>query len=853
LAITIPSTTLPTVQAQGLPNPQRQFVDKGFVDISPATDAASRIYIKEVEKADNAALTEAEAKLNQWESDSLYGENGAYSKKQSNALNVTNEYTPQYSKVAEEIGAGLNERQKSRWKEVVARGQSNFSNKLNSHEFQQREAHYDTVSQTAIESAMNVAGMSAGKDQAEVERQRGFVMGLVEATAARKGIDPTEIKAKANSQFDMQQINSLLVQNPNDPTLAYGYWLKAMPSMTYDDQVKSSQTMTPIMQDYQAKSIANSMLGGGMNNATGTFNTTARPAMNYHEASAQAESGGRQFDDNGQTILGPVTKSGERAVGYSQIMPSSGPDAAKAAGLPWDEQRLYKDPAYNKALGDALRTQYFDKFGGDPFLGLAAYNWGPANVEKALKAGLPDPRKRAGGAKNYGQHVEGMKVQGNYDLNTLPLIGDEDNMLVNTMTLLKDGNTVVVAPLTDAKGNMLTTEQAMAQYKKTGSHMGKFDNQEAAAGYMTAVLTEQSEIAADPSYLQKFMGGLPEETRNYITKIGGMAPLPLPQKYGVQAGVQNMAKPQKGEADLWATTYTNARMQAEQFSPEMKKKVLAELKAKDDTMQMKFSQMYSEAMTYVAQDAPVPAELRTNLSGADQVKLDKAIKQRESGTKTVTDWAKWNKIQELSVTNPKAFKALNFERDIMPFVGGEQLSAASKMHAEAQGGDGNVALTAKEKAAAQTKTILKGANAAGIVTGDSKDAQKPENVKKLNAFTASMDVEISDFRDQHKREPTTVELQSMATKLSFEYRKKDAWFGGTAGYLLEKEARDEMQVVDGVDDIEQIIPTVRAQLRAAIKKQGYWVDEDGQQPFRGVVTDDMLISTFNNTKGVKYD
>ncbi|MDR0701269.1 MAG: hypothetical protein LBF61_02490 [Azoarcus sp.] len=62
----------------------------------------------------------------------------------------------------------------------------------------------------------------------------------------------------------------------------------------------------------------------------------------------QAESGGRHFGDDGKPV---TSKAG--AIGIAQVMPKTAPEAAKLAGLPWDEERYRNDSEYNRALGRA--------------------------------------------------------------------------------------------------------------------------------------------------------------------------------------------------------------------------------------------------------------------------------------------------------------------------------------------------------------------------------------------------------------------------------------------------------------------------------------------------------------------
>jgi hypothetical protein len=69
---------------------------------------------------------------------------------------------------------------------------------------------------------------------------------------------------------------------------------------------------------------------------------------------------------------GPATKSGEYALGLTQLMP----------GTALDMGVMRLDPLQNLEGGAKYFRQQLDTFGGDPALALAAYNAGPGNVKK---------------------------------------------------------------------------------------------------------------------------------------------------------------------------------------------------------------------------------------------------------------------------------------------------------------------------------------------------------------------------------------------------------------------------------------------------------------------------------------
>ncbi len=117
-----------------------------------------------------------------------------------------------------------------------------------------------------------------------------------------------------------------------------------------------------------------------------------QPAIPAPQSSAQpdplfqrvlrAESQGQQLNKNGNPLISP-----KGAVGIAQVMPKTGPEAAKLAGMEWDPKRFYMDAEYNAALGNAYLGHMQKKYNNDLFA-LMAYNWGPGNVDRWIKGGM---------------------------------------------------------------------------------------------------------------------------------------------------------------------------------------------------------------------------------------------------------------------------------------------------------------------------------------------------------------------------------------------------------------------------------------------------------------------------------
>ena len=86
---------------------------------------------------------------------------------------------------------------------------------------------------------------------------------------------------------------------------------------------------------------------------------------------------------------GAVSPSG--ALGLMQLMPGTAREVAGKVGVPYVQDKLTRDPAYNVSLGTQYLGDMMAKFGGSYELALAAYNAGPGRVSRWLES-IGDPR-----------------------------------------------------------------------------------------------------------------------------------------------------------------------------------------------------------------------------------------------------------------------------------------------------------------------------------------------------------------------------------------------------------------------------------------------------------------------------
>ena len=79
-----------------------------------------------------------------------------------------------------------------------------------------------------------------------------------------------------------------------------------------------------------------------------------------------------------------ISHAGAR--GMMQLMPGTAREVANKLGLGYDASSLTSDTNYNMTLGSTYFQQMLSYFGGSYPLAVAAYNAGPGNVNKWLRA-----------------------------------------------------------------------------------------------------------------------------------------------------------------------------------------------------------------------------------------------------------------------------------------------------------------------------------------------------------------------------------------------------------------------------------------------------------------------------------
>lgn len=398
MAISIPTQSLPGVQNRPLPAPQIQSVGpdtSGLQLQQTALGVAGDLANKEMERADTAAMLDAESKLSQAKLDLMFNkESGVYAKTGKDALDITNSTLPTFDKQAEMIGQGLtNPRQKEQFARIVNNNRQSLNGELNRYEFTQRNAYYDTVDKTNIATSLDGA-VKYANDPAQVAYYQNKGSFIIGESGIRKGLPPETIAAQ------QQEFNSTVATNviermvTLDPMQAQQYYAKQANTMTAADQMKVQKLLGTSVRQQMAGQIAANIWDKGSVGGAGL------PALIM-----QAESRGDQS---------AVSPKG--AVGAMQLMPQTAKETSEELGIPFSPERLATDANYNVALGTAYLNKMLGRFGGNETLAVAAYNAGPGMVDDWVngtnktgknpsKLQLPDPRTGEAAAQEFIQKI----------------------------------------------------------------------------------------------------------------------------------------------------------------------------------------------------------------------------------------------------------------------------------------------------------------------------------------------------------------------------------------------------------------------------------------------------------------
>lgn len=288
---------------------------------------------------------------------------------------LTADYTDMLNQHSNDIENGLaNDAQKRAYRLNANNIITAFSGAAEQHEGQEFQGYALSVREGTIRNRMTEIGLNYNNPDI-VDQAVNSIASATYDQARLQGKSADWAEAQTREMVSKAHKVALdTALQKNDVTYANSYMNKYSRQMQADDILAVNGNLTKEL---------NGQIG--VNTATQVIQQNG-PRLNTSDSDRAfnialgAESNNQQFGPDGVT---PLT-SAAGAVGAAQIMPATGPEAAKLAGVVWDEDKFNNDANYNRSLGKAYFNKQLTDFGGNLSQAYAAYNADPGRVNEAI-------------------------------------------------------------------------------------------------------------------------------------------------------------------------------------------------------------------------------------------------------------------------------------------------------------------------------------------------------------------------------------------------------------------------------------------------------------------------------------
>ncbi len=372
-------TGAPTTEQASYSGRQMQQVGKAISDVG---NTAAAVEVDALERANSLRVADSRNKAKELQYGLEYNQDGGYRNITGvDALNrpdgkpLADEYGDKYQEGLAKITDGLgNDAQKEAFNSWAQESMVGFKGQAKAYEGEQFKTYAMSVQEGTIKNAITDIGTNYNNPVA-IDRSIVDIKAAAYEAARMQGKSATFAEAQAKEFTSKAHLVALeSAMQKNDPKYADGYLKKYSKDMTADDILKAEGTLTKQMDGQIALETVNKIME---KNRTNIDTPNTERAFNI---AVNTESGGKQFGKDGK----PLTSSAG-AIGIAQVMPATAPEAAKLAGLEWNEEKYKNDADYNRALGKAYFNQQLRDFDGSLAQAYAAYNAGPGRTRQALK------------------------------------------------------------------------------------------------------------------------------------------------------------------------------------------------------------------------------------------------------------------------------------------------------------------------------------------------------------------------------------------------------------------------------------------------------------------------------------
>ena len=394
--VSVPVTPGRSVQVQGQPRERfryaesRNFVGRAVEQAGAALGQAAEDWNEIKATYDTAAAKKADLGATNEKRELLWtGPDAFFTKKGFAAGDARPSNEEAFAKINERYASELgNDDQRQMFARAASVRDGSDLEKIAAYATKEYDTEFEAVS-VARRDAFQADAIRYADDPAAYAEQIAGGLSEIEALARQQNWveeRQTAEEEKFVSGAHFMSVNGMLAGTQNDAAIAF--FERHRDEMLPRDEQALLEKLTPVIE-FRADEIEVTMALANAPAPEPGAPADAGSSLSVQLSAIESnESGGKQFDASGKTLTSRVG-----ALGVMQIMPGTGPEAARLAGLPWSLEKMKTDPAYNRALGAAYYKEQLRRF-GDPAMAAAAYNAGPGAMQsarlKARKAGTPD-------------------------------------------------------------------------------------------------------------------------------------------------------------------------------------------------------------------------------------------------------------------------------------------------------------------------------------------------------------------------------------------------------------------------------------------------------------------------------
>ncbi len=380
---TMPQTQVRSPQAMDFAGQQAQRTGRA---IAGAGQQLGLVATKAQEQANQIRLDDAMNRVKEETLRLTYDQEAGYTNLRGiNALErpdgkpLADEYTGNLSKYISQVSADLgNEVQRAAFTQSAQGLMTSFQGQLLKHESDEFRTYAMSVAEGVQSTALREVALSWDNPEA-IDKAVHRIRAHTHRQAQMLGKSAEWQEAEVRKMVSTAHTTALAAALENNHALyADSYLSKYAKDMEADDILRMQGLITKTVDLQVGQHIGADVFASfAPDIAPNDFSRLTNIVMNI-------ESNGRRYDDAGNLLEGPMTRFGT-AKGEMQVLDGTNADPGYGVKPAQDDS-----PEERARVGRDYLAAMLKEYKGDVSKALAAYNWGPGNVDAAVKQHGPE-------------------------------------------------------------------------------------------------------------------------------------------------------------------------------------------------------------------------------------------------------------------------------------------------------------------------------------------------------------------------------------------------------------------------------------------------------------------------------